>query len=350
VSVKYFVFSLSGTKKRQLPGTLGEINIELVVKCKKYDIYKFLIKQYNQYMLKPYELLENVLLEIERRIKENINSNELAKKYNLSDGHLRRLFRFAFKLSLGEYIRSRKLALSLDDLLKKDFNVLDVALEYGFEHETSYNRSFKREFGVTPGEMRKKGQIIEVKPPLFLFDKNRLGDNLFFGPDIVIVPQFHLIGKQYKIGLNDFISNAQVVALKFWENERLQIKNTVNQNVYFGYTKNINMETANVDYMPSIQVKNLNYIPQGYSKDTFETSLCVKFRYIGEQRNYYELNRSVMYSMYDEAIKITSNENINYTLLIEKICFEKVNICQNNGTYCQIEWFTPVKVKNIQKC
>jgi len=296
-------------------------------------------------MLKPYELLENVLLEIDKNIKEGVNSIELAEKFDLSDRHLRRLFKFAFNISLGEYIRSRKLALSLDDLLQKDFNVIDVAFEYGFEHETSYNRSFKREFGITPGDMRKKGHIVKVKPPLNLFDENKLGENLFFGPDIVFVPQFHIIGKKYTLEFNDFISKAQKVALKFWENERLQIKNTVNKNVYFGYTKNINLQTTSVDYMPSIQVKNFNYVPQGYSKDTFETSLCAKFRYIGERCNYYELDHNIIHSISNEAMKFNSNENIKYTLLNDKICFEKVNISQNDGTYCQIEWFTPVQKK-----
>jgi len=295
-------------------------------------------------MPKPYELLEKVLLDIETGIKEGINADILAKKYELSDRHLRRLFKFAFNQSLGEYIRSRKLTASLDDLLEADFNVLDVALEYGFEHEASYNRSFKREFGVAPGEMRKKGQVVKVKPPLYLFDKNKLDGNLFFGPDIVIVPQFHVIGKRYTLKTEDFISNAQVVALKFWKNERFQIKNAVNQNVYLGYT-NINMKTSTIDYMPSIQVKNLNDIPQGYSKDTFHTSLCAKFRYIGERYNYNELNHNVMHSMYNEAVRISNDEKVKYTLLIDKICFEKVNISQNDGTYSQIEWFIPVKKK-----
>ena len=57
-------------------------------------------------MLKPYELLENVLLDIENGLKENINCRSLAEKYELSNGHLSRLFRFAFKQSIGEYIRS----------------------------------------------------------------------------------------------------------------------------------------------------------------------------------------------------------------------------------------------------
>ena len=112
-------------------------------------------------MLRQYDLLENVLIDIEKGVKEGINLNTLAEKYALSEGHLRRLFRFAFKQTLGGYIRSRKLSASLDDLQKTDFNILDIALEYGFEYEQSYRRAFKHEFGITPGKYRKAGHIVE---------------------------------------------------------------------------------------------------------------------------------------------------------------------------------------------
>ena len=117
-------------------------------------------------MLRPYDLLENVLIDIEEGIREGINSDILAEKYSLSEGHLRRLFRFTFKQSLGGYIRSRRLAASLNDLLKTNSKILDIALDYDFEYEQSFIRAFKGEFGKTPGNLRKSGQIVEVTPPL----------------------------------------------------------------------------------------------------------------------------------------------------------------------------------------
>jgi AraC-like DNA-binding protein len=74
------------------------------------------------------DLLENVLTDIEKSIGAGINSVILAEKYALSEGHLRKLFRLTFKRSLGCYIRSRRLAASLDDLLKMDSNILEFVL------------------------------------------------------------------------------------------------------------------------------------------------------------------------------------------------------------------------------
>lgn len=109
-----------------------------------------------EYTMRKNNLLENVLIEIEKGICEGcINANILARKFTLSEGHLRRLFRFEYKKTLTRYIRSRKLTASLNDLLKTDSNVIDIAQKYGFDYEQSYIRAFKREFGKTPGFLRK---------------------------------------------------------------------------------------------------------------------------------------------------------------------------------------------------
>jgi AraC family transcriptional regulator len=112
------------------------------------------------------DLLENVLTDIEKGIGDGINSVILAEKYALSEGHLRKLFRSAFKQSLGGYIRSRRLTASLDDLFKTNSKILDIALEYNFDYEQSYINAFKREFGITPGNFRKSARIVKVTPPL----------------------------------------------------------------------------------------------------------------------------------------------------------------------------------------
>ena len=106
-------------------------------------------------MLRQHNLLENVLTDIEEGIGKGVYTNTLAEKHALSEGHLRRLFRFAFRQPIASYIRSRKLTASLDDLLKTDSNILNIALNYGFSYEQSFIRAFKSEFGMTPGDFRK---------------------------------------------------------------------------------------------------------------------------------------------------------------------------------------------------
>ncbi|MCL2180596.1 MAG: glycoside hydrolase family 11 protein, partial [Treponema sp.] len=101
--------------------------------------------------------------------------------------HLRLLFKSAFGQTIGSYIRSRKMAVSIEDLLGTDLNVLDIAYDYGLGYEQSYIRAFKREYGLTPGEMRKSksDKIISKTSPLCLYDSNSLTNTNFQGNDTI---------------------------------------------------------------------------------------------------------------------------------------------------------------------
>jgi AraC family transcriptional regulator len=293
-------------------------------------------------MLKPYDLLENILLDIENGVKNNVNASILSRKYNFSEGHLRRLFSFAFKQSIAAYIRSRTLAASLNDILETNTNIVDIAVEYGFEYEQSYIRTFKREFGITPGDMRKTGQVIQIKPPLHLFDKKRVDNGVLFGPDFVIVPRFYIIGKSHRLSFNDLCTEP-LLAKKFLENERKQIKETVNPYVFIGLTCNID-EEGHFDYIPSVKVAKLKNIPYGLCGNTFGTSMCARFRYIG-QHHYYDVNENVVSMIYNVISNFTQNERVKYILSNDKIYFILIDKRLYDGTYCQIEWYTPVSEK-----
>jgi len=295
-------------------------------------------------MLKPYDLLENILLDIERGIKNNINASVISKKYDYSESHLRRIFNFAFKQSIASYIRSRRLAASLNDLLKTDSNILEIAVEYGFDYEQTYIRAFKREFGITPGDLRKTGQIVKIKPPLHIFDGNRLDDGVVFGPDIVMVPQFHIIGKLHRIPFENFNDIVPKAGKQFWEDERKQIKRQINPNVYIGLTRNMNFEENHFDYMPSVQVENLKNVPQGFLGDTFGASMCARFRYIG-QHHYYDINKNIVSMMYGVIRNFALNEQAKYVMLNEKYHFEMMDTRLYEKPSCLIEFYTPVSEK-----
>jgi AraC family transcriptional regulator len=119
-------------------------------------------------MIKTHGLLKKVLIDIDESIRDGINAAAAAKKHAVSERHLQRLFKSAFNQPLGSYIRSRKLSASVDDLLNTNLNVLDIALDYGFEYEHTYIRAFKRKFGITPGNLRKTRQISHFQNPVSL--------------------------------------------------------------------------------------------------------------------------------------------------------------------------------------
>jgi AraC family transcriptional regulator len=292
-------------------------------------------------MQKPGDLLESVLDEIENRIKEDVNADFLAGNLGVSSVHLQRLFKFAFKQSLGAYVRSRKLTASLDSLFNTGSKLVEIALEYGFEYEQSYLRSFKREFGITPGVIRKTRQIVKVTPPFNLLSAKLFGNSIMFEPEIVMVPQFHVIGRKHKVLCNDSINIAPKIGRNFWENERGKIANTTEPNVYIGLTRTGGIGADYSWYLPSIQVKTLKNIPEGFDGYTFNPSLCAKFRYIG-QHHYYEINRNRARSMYSAIENFFDCQYSHKSFRISRIYFERIDASSYDENFCEMEWFTPL--------
>jgi AraC-like DNA-binding protein len=130
-------------------------------------------------MSKPNDVLEGVLAEIENSLKSGINANTLADGFSLSSVHLQRLFKQTFRKSIGAYIRSRKLSASIGDLLYSGLNVQDIALDYGFSYEQAYILSFRREFGFTPGDLRRNRQFVRTTPPLQPYGMKSIYQNNF---------------------------------------------------------------------------------------------------------------------------------------------------------------------------
>jgi len=297
-------------------------------------------------MFKPYDLLVSILNEIEKGLRENINADILAKKFSLSAIHLRRLFKFAFRKSIGMYIHSRKLAASVGDLLSTSLTVLDIAMEYGFGYEQSYIRAFKGEFGLTPGEMRKTRRIVKITPPLHLFDYNRLADGLIFGPDIVMVPEFHVAGKRHKVAFRDTLTLTSCLANQFQNNEKQLIQNAVNSHVGINICSEAGNDADYFNFMPSVQVKSFDCIPDGFDRYTFPSSLCARFRFVG--RDNINLNMATAAGMFRAIDDFMDNEYQYYFLERKRVNIDMYNPSSWGGIFCQWEWFAPVmeKTKN----
>jgi len=300
-------------------------------------------------MHKPYELLESLLCNIEERLTEDINTDALADEYALSATHLRRLFQFAFNQTIGAYIRSRKLSASIDNIINSNLNILDIAILYGFEYEQTYIRSFKREFGITPGDLRKTGQIIKIKPPLHLFDSNRLADGAFFGPDIVMVPQFHVIGKKYNLHFCNNLSEPIQYTYDFYDNYRDKIEENIDASLHINISTkaeaNFNDRDIGYSYfMPSVHVKTIKNIPESCEAYTFPSTLCARYNFIGPINTV--INMAVADKMFIAIDNFMGDDKQNYFLERNRLNIDRFYKSAFDGNYSLWEWFSPVKIKN----
>jgi len=287
--------------------------------------------------MKNNNFLKSVLTAIEEKLQENFNIELIAAEFDLSSRHLQRLFKFICNQSLGLYIRSRKLAASIDDLLNTNLNILDIAINYGFGYEQSYIRSFKREYGVTPGDLRKTWQIVKIKHPLQYLTSNRYVNGLISEPEIVVVPKFHVIGKRYELPLNDKSNLVCQLINKFIISDRKHISNAINPNLVINIATEAGIGADYCFVMPSIQVKSLENIPGGFTSYTFPASLCVRFSFInsGSKAN---LPVEEMFKTIDSFIDDESQKNI----LERKISIDILHVSNYDKIIKLWEWLSPV--------
>jgi AraC family transcriptional regulator len=103
--------------------------------------------------------------QIEERLTREIEVETLAKTACCSAYHLQRMFGYLSGVTLGEYIRRRRMSLAAADL-KAGAKVIDVALKYGYDSPTSFNRAFQSVHGVAPSEARLSGVTLKSYPPV----------------------------------------------------------------------------------------------------------------------------------------------------------------------------------------
>ena len=72
---------------------------------------------------------------IEDNIYMKITLDDIAGQAGISKYHLHRMFKSLTGESLMDYVHSRKLSASINELIHTNMRIIDIALEYGFDYE-----------------------------------------------------------------------------------------------------------------------------------------------------------------------------------------------------------------------
>lgn len=98
---------------------------------------------------------------IEEHLTETINYETVAAQSLSSSYHFQRVFGILCGITVGEYIRNRRLSLAGLELAAGNAKVIDVALKYGYESLDSFAKAFKKFHGILPSEVKKGGSNLK---------------------------------------------------------------------------------------------------------------------------------------------------------------------------------------------
>ncbi len=101
-----------------------------------------------------YEQIQCAIEFIESNLSENIKCAETAAESNMSERSFNNYFNCVTGFSFKQYLMKRRLSRSLELLCDDRFQVVDVALESGYETHESFTRAFRKEFGIAPVEIK----------------------------------------------------------------------------------------------------------------------------------------------------------------------------------------------------
>jgi AraC family transcriptional regulator len=76
--------------------------------------------------------------------------SELSAEAGVHQVHVARQFRRHYGMTIGEYVRHRRVEFALDKLRNTDWSIVDIALEAGFAHQAHFTTVFRKLTGMTP--------------------------------------------------------------------------------------------------------------------------------------------------------------------------------------------------------
>ncbi|MCL2150938.1 MAG: AraC family transcriptional regulator [Coriobacteriia bacterium] len=100
------------------------------------------------------QLLSSAVSYIEEHLTDELKTDEIASRSFVSSSHFQLVFHLVMGLTVGEYIRNRRLSSAAQDLLQPGSRISEVARRYGYETQESFSKAFTRFHGVPPSKAR----------------------------------------------------------------------------------------------------------------------------------------------------------------------------------------------------
>jgi AraC-like DNA-binding protein len=105
---------------------------------------------------------------IENNLLNNINNEEIAKRVYSSNENFQKIFKMMAGITIGEYIRNRRLSVAGQDIKRSNEKIINLAFKYGYETPESFTKAFKRFHGVSPLYARNSDINLQIFNPISL--------------------------------------------------------------------------------------------------------------------------------------------------------------------------------------
>ena len=287
------------------------------------------------------EIIKNTTEYIETHLMEDVNLDSISENVNISKFHLLRIWKGATTTGLMEYVRRRRIAMSLGDLITAHSNIEYISCKYSFGCERTYNRVFKEEYHTTPAKWRRDPTPLKILDRFNADFMNCAGEGLIFFRSITVLPALTLAGIEYEVNIADNYKDqiANKLGVDFFYQHRPQVINPVEKDIYIGFTTIPDNSNSYTLYQPSVQINQNSILAPDMKIRRVKPHKYGVFTYMGPHRPE-EISSKTLESIWkyvDEIWKPTIQFELNVNFR-----FEYINYAKCNKHYCECDLYYPI--------
>ncbi len=216
---------------------------------------------------------------IEEHLSEPVALADVAKQAGFSLHYFSRLFRVLTGEPFGAYLRGRRMTVAAERLVTegRGLRLIELAFACGYDSQEAFTRAFKRAFGVTPGEYRRR------RPAARTHQRERidagllshLSEVLDMRPEIKEIDSFLVAGFRERF---DAASKHQIPAL--WGRFMPLLEEVPHRaGGTFGVCTNMSSDDGSFDYVAGVEVERVDRLPSGMVAESLPRQTYAVFRH-----------------------------------------------------------------------
>ena len=216
------------------------------------------------------KLVQQIINTLEQHLLTDWQLEQFANKIGYSKYHLTRKFKEETGFSIGEYVRTRKLAIAAQLLLHTEQPILEIALELHFQSQEAFTRAFKELYKLPPGKYRSLMQNIQCLEETkmeqtnvkgwFLTGSNPSGYTIRTDAEV-----FHTGTRSGYLGSNEFAADGQfgtmmqMFSARNWIGKRLKMSCFIKTNnaMKCGAWMRIDKENGNLVQFDNMEKRSI---------------------------------------------------------------------------------------------
>lgn len=211
--------------------------------------------------------IQSAINYIEQHICDELDYEIISKEAACSTFYFQRIFGILCGVTLGEYIRNRRLTLAGSELINTNEKIIDIALKYGYESPESFTRAFSKFHGITPSDARKDSRKLKSFSRLSVQIIMKGGSVMNY--KIIEKPAFKVLEKVKKQSVKQ--EENKISIPDFWTKShndgtvKFLTETAVNKDFIFGICYgNIQKEAKNFDYAIAAMCDENCNVPEGF--------------------------------------------------------------------------------------